>query len=102
MLQRGLRELVSLLLSPDRNSHLYTVIKLAKGFASLPKLEDLVTEPRPLSPATEELLSHVQLPPRPTEITEDYELEMLERSFKGLSDDELEVALELGLVVCAR
>ncbi|TFK39506.1 hypothetical protein BDQ12DRAFT_712190 [Crucibulum laeve] len=58
-------------------------IRLAKGFASLPKLAadaaDSVVYPNRLTPSTEELLAQVHLPPRPTEITEDFEIEALER-----------------------
>ncbi|KAF5386239.1 hypothetical protein D9615_002187 [Tricholomella constricta] len=62
-------------------------IRLAKGFASLPKITADALEPNPeplvrLTPSTEELLAQKKLPPRPTEITEEYEIDALERHFQ--------------------
>ncbi|KAF8877922.1 hypothetical protein BD779DRAFT_1556352 [Infundibulicybe gibba] len=69
-------------------------IRLAKGFASLPKLASEAIEAAPeslppikLSPSTEELLKSVKLPPRPTEITEASEIEALERQFQRANPD---------------
>lgn len=69
-------------------------IRVAKGFAALPKLvadaaEDVVNPP--LSASTEQLLKSVQLPPRPDEMTsEEAELKALEQRFRQMttSDDE--------------
>nr|GAT58571.1 predicted protein [Mycena chlorophos] len=61
-------------------------IRLAKGFAALPKLES--------DAATDALLSSVKLPPRPTEMTEELEAEALERQLQQLkSDDEEQLEL---------
>ncbi|KAF7305987.1 hypothetical protein HMN09_00753200 [Mycena chlorophos] len=61
-------------------------IRLAKGFAALPKLEN--------DAATDALLSSVKLPPRPTEMTEELEAEALERQLQQLkSDDEEQLEL---------
>ncbi|KAG5642163.1 hypothetical protein DXG03_003547 [Asterophora parasitica] len=64
-------------------------IRLAKGFAALPKITADALEPEEpllrLTPSTEELLAQKQLPPRPTEITEDYEINELERQFQRAS-----------------
>ncbi|KAJ4468137.1 hypothetical protein J3R30DRAFT_3662058 [Lentinula aciculospora] len=69
-------------------------LRLAKGFAALPKLENdsaitstsgVLPEPRALSSSTEDLLKSVKLPPRPEDITEDYEAELLEQEFRTLS-----------------
>ncbi|KAG6826961.1 hypothetical protein H0H92_013735 [Tricholoma furcatifolium] len=60
-------------------------IRLAKGFAALPKVTADAIEPRPavhLSPSTEALLGQKTLPPRPTEITDDYMIETLERQLR--------------------
>ncbi|KAG6855561.1 hypothetical protein H0H87_001013 [Tephrocybe sp. NHM501043] len=60
-------------------------IRLAKGFASLPKLTADAIEPEPvlrLSPSTEALLQQKILPPRPTEITDDYVFDALERQLQ--------------------
>ncbi|KAH7874526.1 uncharacterized protein C8R40DRAFT_1171144 [Lentinula edodes] len=82
-------------------------LKLAKGkgelltscFAALPKLESndnesattgVLLEPRTLSHSTEDLLKSVKLPPRPEDISEDYEVQLLERKFQslnGISED---------------
>ncbi|KAF7376429.1 hypothetical protein MSAN_00058500 [Mycena sanguinolenta] len=59
-------------------------LKLAKGFAALPKL-DGSTEESGMTKSTEDLLAAVKLPPRPTEITEDFEVEALERQFQHLN-----------------
>ncbi|KAJ7495911.1 hypothetical protein B0H11DRAFT_2001197 [Mycena galericulata] len=59
-------------------------IRLAKGFAALPKLDGSSAEPE-LTSSTEDLLSSVKLPPRPTEITEDFEVEALERQFQRIN-----------------
>ncbi|KAJ3762392.1 hypothetical protein EV360DRAFT_35831 [Lentinula raphanica] len=72
-------------------------LRLAKGFAALPKLEvnpndpasgstsGVLPEPGPLSRSTEDLLKSVKLPPRPEDISEDYEVALLEREFRSLS-----------------
>ncbi|KAG5637102.1 hypothetical protein H0H81_005785, partial [Sphagnurus paluster] len=59
-------------------------IRLAKGFAALPKItaDAIDSSLYRLTPSTEELLAQKKLPPRPTEITEDYEIDELERQFK--------------------
>ncbi|KAG6900139.1 hypothetical protein C0995_004182 [Termitomyces sp. Mi166 len=60
-------------------------IRLAKGFASLPKITADAIKPEPviqLSPSTEALLRQKNLPPRPDEITEDYVLDTLERQLE--------------------
>ena len=41
----------------------------------------------PLTASTEELLKQVKLPPRPTEITEGYEMEALEREYQRIRDN---------------
>ncbi|KAF7315767.1 hypothetical protein MIND_00092700 [Mycena indigotica] len=63
-------------------------IRLAKGFAALPKL-DGTSE---LTQSTENLLSSVKLPPRPSEMTEDLEVEALERQLQKInrSDEDAE------------
>ncbi|KAK7005810.1 hypothetical protein R3P38DRAFT_3404535 [Favolaschia claudopus] len=61
-------------------------LRLAKGFAALPRLEGISDEPS-MSKSTEDLLASVKLPPRPTEITEDFEVEALERQFRKLNSD---------------
>ncbi|EIN09461.1 hypothetical protein PUNSTDRAFT_143017 [Punctularia strigosozonata HHB-11173 SS5] len=68
-------------------------IRLAKGFANLPKIAGTIspTNPSPpfqrLSPSTEELLKQIHLPPRPTEITEESEVQALEDHFRNLDFD---------------
>ncbi|KAF8813021.1 hypothetical protein BYT27DRAFT_7181978 [Phlegmacium glaucopus] len=64
-------------------------IRLAKGFASLPKLTEdpgdrttATTSLVQLTPSTEALLAQVKLPPRPSEITDDFDVEALERQLK--------------------
>ncbi|PPQ85263.1 hypothetical protein CVT25_010036 [Psilocybe cyanescens] len=64
-------------------------IRLAKGFASLPKIVDSAADVRPnsssfaqLTPSTEALLAQVKLPPRPTDITDDYDIDALERQLR--------------------
>lgn len=64
-------------------------LSVQQGFAALPKLtsesqSSLVVpqEPRPLSQSTEELLSHVKLPPRPEEATEGLDMDALDRQFR--------------------
>ncbi|KAJ6594203.1 hypothetical protein B0H19DRAFT_917133 [Mycena capillaripes] len=59
-------------------------LKLAKGFAALPKLDGSVEEPQ-MTKSTEDLLAGMKLPPRPTEITEDFEVEALERQFQRIN-----------------
>ncbi|KAJ7680612.1 hypothetical protein DFH06DRAFT_972705 [Mycena polygramma] len=59
-------------------------LKLAKGFASLPKLDGTVEQPQ-MTKSTEDLLAGMKLPPRPTEITEDFEMEALERQFQRIN-----------------
>ncbi|KAF7321909.1 hypothetical protein MKEN_00713100 [Mycena kentingensis (nom. inval.)] len=56
-------------------------IRLAKGFAALPKLDGSGA----ISQSTENLLSSVKLPPKPSEITEELEVEALERQFQKLN-----------------
>ena len=64
-----------------------------EGFAGLRRVvEDLNAPPNtlysgPLTASTEELLKQVKLPPRPTEITEGYEVEALEREYQRIRDD---------------
>ncbi|KAJ7497615.1 hypothetical protein FB451DRAFT_1212165 [Mycena latifolia] len=59
-------------------------MRLAKGFAALPKLDGSLAEPQ-VTRSTEDLLSSIKLPPRPTEITEDFEVEALERQFQRMN-----------------
>lgn len=69
-----------------------TFMRLAKGFAALPKLgeddpkseEDSGLVSTRLTPSTEELLRTVNLPPRPEEMTVEREMEMLERQLTRL------------------
>ncbi|KIM44765.1 hypothetical protein M413DRAFT_442723 [Hebeloma cylindrosporum] len=73
-------------------------IRLAKGFASLPKIVENAADVLPytsslarLSPSTEALLANVKLPPRPVEITDDYDVDALERQLrraKYIPDDQ--------------
>ncbi|KAJ7574374.1 hypothetical protein C8J56DRAFT_1064884 [Mycena floridula] len=69
-------------------------IRLAKGFAALPKLDsDSDSDSEPMvtsnvSRSTEELLATVRLPPRPTEVSDDYQLEALERQFRRMNNNE--------------
>ncbi|KAF8884046.1 hypothetical protein CPB84DRAFT_1789448 [Gymnopilus junonius] len=76
-------------------------LRLAKGFASLPKIIDSPSDILPnstslthLTPSTEALLASVTLPPRPTEITDDYDVEALERQLRkaknGNTEDDLD------------
>ncbi|KAI3601328.1 actin cytoskeleton organization protein app1 [Moniliophthora roreri] len=64
-------------------------MRLARGFAALPRLEDRGYEESvrstQLTPSTEDLLNSVNLPPRPTEMTEEREVEMLERHFRRMN-----------------
>ncbi|KAL0579497.1 hypothetical protein V5O48_002539 [Marasmius crinis-equi] len=72
-----------------------TFMRLARGFAALPKLaggpEDPKDDEQPdllstqLTPSTEELLRSVNLPPRPNEMTIEREAEMLDQQFKRLN-----------------
>ncbi|GLB43214.1 putative the pyruvate dehydrogenase complex catalyzes the overall conversion of pyruvate to acetyl-CoA and CO(2) [Lyophyllum shimeji] len=64
-------------------------MRLARSFASLPKITADALEPQPyaeppifLTPSTEELLAQKKLPPRPSEISEDYDVNTLERVFQ--------------------
>ncbi|KAF6759332.1 hypothetical protein DFP72DRAFT_132948 [Ephemerocybe angulata] len=64
-------------------------IRVAKGFAALPKLisesQTSLAAPEvsaPLSKSTEELLSHIHLPPKPEEVTEGYDMDALDRQFR--------------------
>ncbi|KAG6899640.1 hypothetical protein C0993_008417 [Termitomyces sp. T159_Od127] len=69
-------------------------IRLAKGFASLPKITADAIEPQAvirLSPSTEALLRHKDLPPRPDEITEEYVLERLERQLERVKTESPEL-----------
>ncbi|KAK0440941.1 uncharacterized protein EV420DRAFT_1580999 [Desarmillaria tabescens] len=71
-------------------------MSLAKSFASLPKLE---SEGRAegssglASASTEELLGTIKLPPRPQDITEEFEVEALERQFQRLNQSQPSVDL---------
>lgn len=61
-------------------------IRVAKGFAALPKLVSeaaLVTpeQPAPLSKSTEELLNHIHLPPRPDQVGDPTKVEEVDRQF---------------------
>lgn len=63
------------------------------GFAALPKLMADVADPEsepstPLSRSTEDLLATVKLPPRPSEITEDYEVQLLEQTLKRAKQED--------------
>ena len=68
------------------------------GFADLPKTVDNAADILPyassvarLSPSTEALLANVKLPPRPAEITDDYDVEALEKQLrraKRIPDDQ--------------
>ncbi|THU92947.1 hypothetical protein K435DRAFT_779999 [Dendrothele bispora CBS 962.96] len=71
-------------------------MRLARGYAALPKLDgggpqqlELEDENEvlmsQLTPSTEDLLQSVKLPPRPTEDTEAYEVEALERHFRRMN-----------------
>ncbi|KAK7466291.1 hypothetical protein VKT23_005019 [Stygiomarasmius scandens] len=68
-------------------------MRLAKGYAALPKLDgspqqdddNEVLMSTDLTPSTEDLLRSVKLPPRPTEATEDYEVQALERHFQRMN-----------------
>lgn len=65
-------------------------LMLASGFAALPKLaieSDSELTDAPLTHSTEELLKSVKLPPKPTEITEDYDIEALEHQFERVKSD---------------
>lgn len=60
-------------------------MKIAKAFAAIPKMQSNAT----VDVETAELLKHVKLPPRPSEITEETEILALERQFQ-LADSETE------------
>lgn len=80
---------VRLASSRFNNQHIF----ILSGFAALPKLEgdpssEILTESQPLSHSTEDLLKSIKLPPRPNEIAEDYEVELLEREFQNLNHSE--------------
>ncbi|KAK7041418.1 hypothetical protein VNI00_009284 [Paramarasmius palmivorus] len=47
--------------------------------------EDISTAPLRLTPSTEDLLKTVELPPRPAEMTEEREMEMLEQQFRRMN-----------------
>ncbi|KAF9554965.1 hypothetical protein CPC08DRAFT_782165 [Agrocybe pediades] len=71
-------------------------MRLAKGFASLPKLVDSVGDVRQnssslahLTPSTEALLAQVKLPPRPEEIADDYDVEELDRRLQRAKLDDM-------------
>ncbi|KAF8210675.1 hypothetical protein K438DRAFT_1810137 [Mycena galopus ATCC 62051] len=68
-------------------------LKLAKGFAALPKLDGSSEEPE-MTRSTEDLLAAVHLPPRPTEITEDFEVEALERQFQRINSAASESSID--------
>ncbi|KAJ3803194.1 hypothetical protein GGU11DRAFT_671132 [Lentinula aff. detonsa] len=59
-------------------------LRLAKGFAALPKLESNDNDSATTS-TSGDLLKSVRLPPKPEDISEDYEAELLEREFQSLS-----------------
>ncbi|KAI0357995.1 hypothetical protein OH77DRAFT_1421254 [Trametes cingulata] len=65
-------------------------LRLAKSFASLPKLPNSMgatTSATPLSRSTEDLLAHTHLPPLPDEITEESEMEALDERLRRLEFD---------------
>ncbi|KAI0369116.1 hypothetical protein BV20DRAFT_997309 [Pilatotrama ljubarskyi] len=65
-------------------------LRLAKSFASLPKLPNVAsatTTNTPLSRSTEDLLAHTHLPPLPDEITEESEMEALSDRLHRLEFD---------------
>ncbi|CAK5281269.1 unnamed protein product [Mycena citricolor] len=62
-------------------------MRLAKGFAALPKLDG-----SPLTASTEELMKTVQLPPPPEDMTDDYEAQALEQQFQRLRVETNETA----------
>ncbi|TRM65408.1 hypothetical protein BD626DRAFT_454209 [Schizophyllum amplum] len=64
-------------------------IRLAKGFASLPKLAEGNGALRP-SKSTEQILQSIKLPARPEDMTEETEMEALEREFQRANEEELE------------
>ncbi|KAG7444523.1 uncharacterized protein BT62DRAFT_971263 [Guyanagaster necrorhizus] len=69
-------------------------MSLAKSFASLPKLDSEGGAEGSLgraSASTEELLGTIKLPPRPQEITEEFEVEALERQFRRLNESQSSV-----------
>ncbi|KAF8829019.1 hypothetical protein HHX47_DHR3001032 [Lentinula edodes] len=86
-------------LFPGWAARRYPATGQQEGFAALPKLESndnesattgVLLEPRTLSHSTEDLLKSVKLPPRPEDISEDYEVQLLERKFQslnGISED---------------
>ncbi|RPD64162.1 hypothetical protein L227DRAFT_571731 [Lentinus tigrinus ALCF2SS1-6] len=59
-------------------------LRLAKGFAALPKLP---VGPAPLSRSTEDLLTGTHLPPLPDEITDETEMEALDDRLRRLEFD---------------
>ncbi|KDQ50737.1 hypothetical protein JAAARDRAFT_211560 [Jaapia argillacea MUCL 33604] len=69
-------------------------LRLAKGFASLPKLSPNQSSPPSnppsgsITPLTQELLQTGHLPPRPSEITEESEIAALEQSLRVLATQE--------------
>jgi hypothetical protein len=61
------------------------------AFASLPKLSETDSpspSPTPLTPSTDNLLSSVKLPPKPTDISEDYDIQVLEQQFRQIDAQE--------------
>ncbi|KAH7924302.1 hypothetical protein BV22DRAFT_1013585 [Leucogyrophana mollusca] len=58
-------------------------LRLAKGFASLPKLQAPQSE---YPEFDDEYLASLKLPPRPTEITDDYEVQDLEAQFQNIAN----------------
>lgn len=61
------------------------------GFAALPKLASETSlaavapeKPAPLSKSTEELLTHIHLPPRPDQVTDAYDVDTLDRRFRRI------------------
>ncbi|KAL4066145.1 hypothetical protein V8B97DRAFT_1934329 [Scleroderma yunnanense] len=59
-------------------------LRLAKTFASLPKVQPILSN-QPLDP--DETVRGLRLPPRPCEIPDDYDVEDLDRQFKGVMDE---------------
>ncbi|KAJ7217727.1 hypothetical protein GGX14DRAFT_438051 [Mycena pura] len=68
-------------------------LRLAKGFAALPKLDGSAQDSQ-LTLSTEDLLASVKLPPRPTEITEDLEVEALERQFQRINASDSQSSID--------
>ncbi|KIJ65200.1 hypothetical protein HYDPIDRAFT_153245 [Hydnomerulius pinastri MD-312] len=65
-------------------------LRLAKGFASLPKLQPTL---RQSDTEIDDTLGRLHLPPRPDEISDDYEVQNLDKQFRdsGDNDNSLEI-----------